>query len=75
MAFGITMSLATQTLMNLAVVTGVMPVTGITLPLVSYGGSSLVITLLEIGVLLNISRYAQVEGPRLRQAPNSSVEG
>jgi cell division protein FtsW len=62
LAFGITTSLAVQTAMNLAVVTGVMPVTGITLPLVSYGGSSLVITLVEIGVLLNISRYSQIEG-------------
>lgn len=66
MAFGITMSLAVQTAMNLSVVTGVMPVTGITLPLVSYGGSSLVITLLEIGILLNISRYSRIDVPRIR---------
>jgi len=66
MAFGITMSLTTQTAMNLAVVTGVMPVTGITLPLVSYGGSSLVITLVEIGILLNISRYSQIDIPQIR---------
>lgn len=66
MAFGITMSLATQTAMNLSVVTGVMPVTGITLPLVSYGGSSLVITLVEIGILLNISRYSQIDLPQIR---------
>lgn len=66
MSFGITMSLATQTAMNLSVVTGVMPVTGITLPLVSYGGSSLVITLVEIGILLNISRYSQTEVPQIR---------
>lgn len=66
LAFGITTSLALQTAMNLAVVTGVMPVTGITLPLVSYGGSSLVITLIEIGVLMNISRYSQTEALRIR---------
>lgn len=65
MSFGITMSLAVQTGMNLAVVTGVMPVTGITLPLVSYGGSSLVITLVEIGILLNISRYSQINRPQM----------
>ena len=57
LAFGLTSSLAIQTCMNLAVVTGAMPVTGITLPLVSYGGSSLVITLVEIGIILNVSRY------------------
>lgn len=60
LAFGITTSLAVQTVMNLAVVTGVMPVTGVTLPLVSYGGSSLVITLAEIGILMNISRYSRL---------------
>lgn len=65
-AFGITTSLAVQTGINLAVVTGVIPVTGVTLPLVSYGGSSLVITLAEIGILMNISRYASV---------NSDVKG
>ncbi|WP_425808012.1 putative lipid II flippase FtsW [Desulfitobacterium sp. Sab5] len=59
-AFGITTSLAVQTGINLGVVTGVIPVTGVTLPLVSYGGSSLVITLAEIGILMNISRYASV---------------
>lgn len=69
MAFGITISLASQTAMNLAVVTGAMPVTGITLPLVSYGGSSLVITLVEIGVLLNISRYARIDMPRIFHQP------
>ncbi|AHF07282.1 putative lipid II flippase FtsW [Desulfitobacterium metallireducens] len=60
LAFGVTTSLAVQTGMNLAVVTGVMPVTGVTLPLVSYGGSSLVITLAEIGILMNISCYARL---------------
>ncbi|WP_068964786.1 putative lipid II flippase FtsW [Desulfosporosinus sp. BG] len=57
LGFGLTSTLAIQTTINLAVVTGVLPVTGITLPLISYGGSSLVITLTELGLLLNISRY------------------
>jgi len=57
LGFGITFSLAIQIVINLAVVTGLFPVTGITLPLVSYGGSSLIITLAEIGILLNLSRY------------------
>ncbi len=57
LGFGLTSSLAIQTTINLAVVTGVMPVTGITLPLISYGGSSLIITLTELGLILNISRY------------------
>lgn len=56
LAFGITFSLAFQTLLNLMVVVGLIPVTGITLPFLSYGGSSLLITLLSMGILLNISK-------------------
>lgn len=56
-AFGLTSTLAIQTAINLAVVTGVFPVTGITLPLISYGGSSLFVTMVEIGLLLNLSRW------------------
>lgn len=59
LAFGLTSCLAVQTTFNLGVVTGVFPVTGITLPLISYGGSSLIMTLIEIGLILNISRYRQ----------------
>ncbi|MFZ3101608.1 MAG: putative lipid II flippase FtsW [Desulfitobacteriaceae bacterium] len=57
LGYGITSTLALQTAINLAVVTGVMPLTGITLPLISYGGTSLLVTLVELGLLLNISRY------------------
>lgn len=57
-ATGITSLVAVQVLMNIAVVTSSMPVTGITLPFFSYGGSSLVILLIAMGILLNISRYA-----------------
>lgn len=59
LGFGITSVIAIQTSINLSVVTGLCPVTGITLPLISYGGTSLIITMLEIGILLNISRYRQ----------------
>lgn len=55
-AFGITFGLSFQTLLNLMVVVGLIPVTGVTLPFLSYGGSSLLITLCSIGILLNISR-------------------
>ncbi|NLI91743.1 MAG: putative lipid II flippase FtsW [Peptococcaceae bacterium] len=61
LGFGISSLLALQTAVNLCVVTGIFPVTGITLPLISYGGSSLLITMFEIGILLNISRYRQSE--------------
>ncbi len=56
-ATGITTWIVMQAFINIAVNTGLMPVTGITLPFISYGGSSLVATLLGIGVLLNISKY------------------
>lgn len=57
LAFGIIFTLAFQTLLNLSVVIGLIPVTGVTLPFLSYGGSSLLITLASIGIILNISRH------------------
>lgn len=71
LGFGLTSSLAIQTIVNLCVVTGVLPVTGITLPLISYGGSSLVITLVEIGIILNISRYRKARLRSDHTATNS----
>ena len=56
LAFGITFSIAFQTILNLMVVVGLIPVTGVTLPFLSYGGSSLLISMTEIGILLNISK-------------------
>ena len=56
LALGITLLISVQGVINMAVVTGLLPTKGIALPLVSYGGSSLVITLASLGVLLNISR-------------------
>jgi cell division protein FtsW len=59
LAFGITFQIAFQALLNLMVVVGLIPVTGVTLPFLSYGGSSLLITMMGIGILLNISRYQE----------------
>lgn len=53
---GIISLIGVQTLINLGVVVGLFPVTGVTLPLMSYGGSSLTITLIAMGILLNISK-------------------
>lgn len=55
-AIGITSLIAIQVIINIAVVTSSMPATGMPLPFFSYGGTSLLILLCEIGVLLNISR-------------------
>ncbi|MBR3161536.1 MAG: putative lipid II flippase FtsW [Bacilli bacterium] len=57
LSFGITFGLAFQAILNLMVVVGLIPVTGVTLPFLSYGGSSLLITMLSMGILLNISKY------------------
>jgi len=56
LAFGITLLFGVQALFNVGVVLGVVPNKGITLPLVSYGGSSLVITMFLVGLLLNVGR-------------------
>ena len=57
LAAGIVSGIALQAAINIGMVTGSMPITGITLPFVSFGGTSLVFTLMGVGVLLNISRY------------------
>ncbi len=58
LCFGITFQMSFQALLNLMVVVGLIPVTGVTLPFLSYGGSSLLITLCSMGIILNISRFS-----------------
>ncbi len=60
LAIGIVAWLGLQTLVNLGAVTGVLPVTGVPLPFVSFGGSSLIVTLAAVGILANIGRTAAV---------------
>lgn len=68
LGMGITLLIGIQALVNACVVTGLVPTKGLTLPFVSYGGSSLVISLVGVGILLNISRDRQAgreeAGPR-----------
>jgi cell division protein FtsW len=66
LAFGITSLLMAQFLINTGVVLGLLPPKGIALPFVSYGGSSLIINLMAIGVLLNISRFTVGSGNAAR---------
>ena len=60
LALGITLLIATQVLVNLGVVTGLLPTKGLPLPFISFGGSALLMTMLSTGVLLNISQHAHV---------------
>ena len=64
LALGVTAMVIFQSLINFAVVLGMMPTKGIPLPFVSYGGSSLLVMLLATGVLLNISQQAGFENRR-----------
>jgi cell division protein FtsW len=58
LASGLTIMVILQAAINIGVVSGVLPVTGITLPFISYGGSSLLFTMTGVGLLLNVSRYS-----------------
>jgi len=84
-ACGITTWIAFQALINVAAVTVTLPTTGIPLPFISYGGSSLAITLLSVGILMNVAmqgekvgwvRHASVDlGRRYGRTPVSSDRG
>jgi len=61
LGIGIITGIIVQALFNISVVTSMVPAKGIPLPFISYGGSSVVVTLIGVGILLNISRYAGSE--------------
>lgn len=65
LALGLTMMIVLQAFVNLSVVLGLLPTKGITLPLISNGGSSLLVNLLAIGILLNVSQHATVDTGRV----------
>jgi cell division protein FtsW len=58
LAAGLTLSIVLQALINMSVVTGLLPTKGIPLPFISAGGSSLVLTLFSVGLVLNVSQHA-----------------
>lgn len=64
LATGTLVHIAIQVIFNIAVVTNTMPNTGVTLPMISYGGTSIVFTLLEFGIVLNISKEIPIENNR-----------
>ena len=65
-AAGVTIWISVQALVNIGAVTAILPITGVPLPLVSFGGSSLVITLIGMGILTNIARQGRTIVPGKR---------
>jgi len=61
LVIGIIMHVGLQVILNIAVVTNTLPSTGISLPFFSYGGTSLIILLAEMGVVMSVSRVSQIE--------------
>lgn len=57
LVFGLSFGIILQAILNLAVVVGLVPVTGVTLPFLSYGGSSLLVSMASIGIILSVSKH------------------
>ncbi|MFC4076694.1 putative lipid II flippase FtsW [Salinithrix halophila] len=72
LGLGIITMFSIQALFNLGVVTAILPVTGVPLPFISYGGSSLLICMVSAGILLNISRYRTTPATRKQAERNHS---
>jgi cell division protein FtsW len=58
LAVGVTSWLVIQSFVNIAAISGLMPLTGVPLPFISYGGTAFIVSLIGVGILLNISRYS-----------------
>ena len=67
LAAGITSWIGLQTIINLGAVTGLLPITGVPLPLLSFGGTALVVTLAGVGVLVSIARASAGAGKGTRK--------
>ncbi len=61
LALGCTLLIGLEAALNMGVVMGILPTKGLALPFISYGGSSLVVSLVAVGILLNVSTYRRVE--------------
>jgi len=70
---GIASQIGVQVLLNVAVVTSSMPPTGIPLPFISYGGTSLVILMAAVGMVLNVSRHSRANEAKTRQDKQDGI--
>ena len=61
LATGVFSHIALQVVLNIAVVTGAMPNTGVTLPFISYGGTATIFLLIEIGMVLNVQKWSELK--------------
>jgi len=59
LSFGLGFGIIIQAILNICVVIGLIPVTGVTLPFFSYGGSSLLVSMISIGIILSVSKYSE----------------
>lgn len=78
LAAGLTSMIASQAAINMGAVTGLLPITGIPLPLVSFGGSSLLVTMSAVGIMLNISSRERVQrrvASGIKTSKSDSVRG
>jgi cell division protein FtsW len=73
LALGLTLLIGLQAAINMGVITGLFPTKGLSLPFLSYGGSSLLANLLAVGILLNIS--SQIKRPRTSSPPPARADG
>ncbi len=69
---GLTLKVTIQAFLNIAVVTSLIPTTGIALPFFSYGGTALIMQLAEMGIILSISRYSSGEKQEIKLSQNTS---
>lgn len=67
LAFGISFQIALQVCFNVGAISGLLPITGIPLPFMSYGGSSLLVTAISLGILANIARYPKKKASKQEQ--------
>jgi cell division protein FtsW len=75
LALGLSFTLVIQAMANMAVNVNLFPVTGVTLPLVSMGGSSFLFTCLSIGIILSVARNVeQLEGKKAQEAAEANKE-